>query len=217
VPGGLSNSVAGIVGGADRYAGIAGDSSGNVYVADPGWGRVVKLGPAGALPATGGGNGTPRLDNCYQGPPVNQRTEPSAVGAPPSGARSLGPGWFLPRRLNPLAQRSARLGFSCSDPCGATLRGTLIAGRKRFVLKPAHRTIYQAGTASLTLRIPRRAITIARRSLRRGRRVTLALRLNVKSFETGLSYRSAARLRLTRNGARIAAAGDQRVIAMRRR
>jgi hypothetical protein len=47
------------------------------------------------------------------------------------------------------------------------MSGTLVAGGRRFRLRATHRPLYGGGLATVSLRIPRRALTVARRSLRR--------------------------------------------------
>jgi hypothetical protein len=201
VPGSLSSTPV-LEPGRDHPAGIAADASGNVYAADPSQGRIVKLGPGGALPATGGGPGTPKLDNCSTpGPPPNQRREPS-IGAATTPAVPGGSGSFATLRgafarysrvQNVLGYRAVRVSVLCPVECGVRADVRL---KRRLLGRAILDTLRPNVLNRLRLRLSSRSLRLVRSARRRSRRAELGVDLTLINYEAGGSARIRTKVRV---------------------
>jgi hypothetical protein len=152
-----------VPGGFDDPRGIATDDAGNLYVADTGHDRIIKLGPGGRRPRETGPD-SPRLDNCSA-----------------AAAGSFDAAVALLARQDPIAQRRIAMNVTCPASCIASVAGRVTGGGTRVRLKRITKADADGGTMRLAIALPRKAIRLTRRRTARG--LSVAVRLTVTTVD----------------------------------
>ncbi|HZG48747.1 MAG TPA: hypothetical protein VEY90_04440, partial [Thermoleophilaceae bacterium] len=81
------------------------------------------------------------------------------------------------RRQRVLRLRGAIAYARCSEACTVRAGGALRVGERRLRMRPASRALAAQTRARLRVRLTRRGVRVLRRSLQRGRRASVLLRL----------------------------------------